>query len=282
MRVVILAAMMLLGAPAQAANLAGVPRIIDGNTLAIGATKIRLERIDAPETDQVCLNDKGIRWNCGIDARDQLAAHIAGRDIKCTSNGVDAYRRTLPCYLADEDLNGWMVQQGWALPNFRHSFVYVKAEENARTQKRGLWQGAFIAPWDWRHRNNNTTIMGALKAPTAQAILLNPSATANAPSPECTIKGNITRVGRRIYHVQSQKSYAKIKMDRAARDGSAHLRAEAGVAWCKEVIRVAANCWCIEQRARNPCIDCGTFCTMSDGNLTAAIAEPAYHLELCD
>src|SRR5450759_5358911 len=66
---------------AQAADFTGVPRIVDGDTLAIGSTKIRLEGIDAPETDQVCLNAKGVRWSCGIDARDQLAAHIAGQDI---------------------------------------------------------------------------------------------------------------------------------------------------------------------------------------------------------
>lgn len=63
---------------AQAADLSGMPRIVDGDTLAIGATKVRLEGIDAPETDQVCLNASGVHWACGIDARDQLAAHIAG------------------------------------------------------------------------------------------------------------------------------------------------------------------------------------------------------------
>jgi hypothetical protein len=41
---------------AQAADFSGVPRIVDGDTLAIGSTKVRLEGIDAPETDQVCLN----------------------------------------------------------------------------------------------------------------------------------------------------------------------------------------------------------------------------------
>jgi endonuclease YncB( thermonuclease family) len=73
---------------AQAADLSGVPRIVDGDTLAIGATRVRLEGIDAPETDQVCLNANGAHWTCGIDARDQLAAHIAGRNIECTSHGT--------------------------------------------------------------------------------------------------------------------------------------------------------------------------------------------------
>jgi endonuclease YncB( thermonuclease family) len=76
---------------AYGADFTGVPRIVDGDTLAIGSTKVRLQGIDAPETDQVCLNANGIRWTCGIDARDQPATHIGGRDIKCSSNGVDAY-----------------------------------------------------------------------------------------------------------------------------------------------------------------------------------------------
>jgi endonuclease YncB( thermonuclease family) len=79
-------------------------RIIDGDTLAIGSTKIRLERIDAPETDQFCLNGAGARWTCGIEARDKLVEHIAGREITCTLNGMDVYGRFLAtCRVAAED-----------------------------------------------------------------------------------------------------------------------------------------------------------------------------------
>jgi endonuclease YncB( thermonuclease family) len=202
---------------AQAAYLSGLPRIVDGDTLAIGATKVRLEGIDAPETDQVCLNASGARWACGIDARDQLAAHIAGREINCTPSGTDVYRRTLAiCYLAGEDLNGWMVQEGWALAYVKYSSDYRQVEENARLNQRGLWQGAFIAPWDWRHRNNKTVILGAFSVPiNAQAMLLPPSGTEGAPSPDCTIKGNVNSKGERIYHTEHQNAYAKIRMDKS-------------------------------------------------------------------
>ena len=81
----LLVALILMSASAQAADLTGIPRIVDGDTLAIGATKIRLEGIDAPETDQVCLDAGGSRWTCGIEARDRLAAHVASREINCTS-----------------------------------------------------------------------------------------------------------------------------------------------------------------------------------------------------
>lgn len=202
----------LICSPVHAADFAGVPRIVDGNTLIIGTTKISLERIAAPASDQICLNAKGLRWTCGIEARDQLTAHIAGKEIKCTVNGVDPERRTLAtCDLAGENLNNWMVEQGWALAYVRQSFEYVHAEETAKTQKRGLWQGAFVAPWEWLRRNKDTTILGAISVPnSAREMLLGAAAT--APSPECTIKGNITRIGKRIYYTQNQKSYTKIKM----------------------------------------------------------------------
>jgi endonuclease YncB( thermonuclease family) len=206
----------LVCSPAIAANFKGVPRIVDGDTLAIGSMKFRLDGIDAPETDQVCLNANGIHWTCGIEARDQLSTHIAGREIKCSSHGIDAYRRALAtCYLANEDLNGWLVQEGWALAYVKYSSKYTRVEEDARSQQRGLWAGAFIAPWDWRHRNIKTVILGSFSVPIdAQKILLGPSATEGAPSPECTIKGVISRNGERIYHMENQASYARIKIDK--------------------------------------------------------------------
>ena len=174
--VLALAAVILLAPKVQAADVTGVAKVVDGDTLIVGAAKVRLQGIDAPETDQVCLNAMGIRWNCGIESRDQLVAHIAGREITCASSGIDAYKRTLGiCKLLDEDLNGWMVQEGWAIAYVKYSTAYVRTEEDARAHERGLWKGAFIAPWDWRHRNSQTIVRGALSVPIdAQRVLLAP------------------------------------------------------------------------------------------------------------
>jgi endonuclease YncB( thermonuclease family) len=230
MRVILFVAIALGGGVATAAELTGVPQIVDGDTLSLGGTTIRLERIDAPELDQVCLNATGDIWPCGTESRDRLAAYIADREVRCTLSGEEpTLRRTrgktpslrkilATCYLGDEDLNGWMVQQGWAIPYLRRSFTYAPLEENARAQKRGLWQGAFIAPWNWRGRNNKTAILGGLSVPiNAQAKLSGPAATEDPPSPQCTIKGNVTRLRQRVYHMQHQKSYAKVKIDKAAK-----------------------------------------------------------------
>lgn len=201
------------------AEIAGVPRIVDGDTLVIGSERIRLEGIDAPETDQVCLGASGVRWTCGIDARDKLNEHIAGREVSCVSSGTDRYHRTLAiCYAAGEDLNSWMVQAGLALAYVQYSKRYAAHETSARDQQRGIWAGAFIAPWDWRHRDKQTVILGALSVPaSAQAQLLAPASSEGAPSPECTIKGNVNRDGERIYHMPGQRNYAQVNMHDSAK-----------------------------------------------------------------
>lgn len=200
-------------APA-ADKLTGLARVIDGDTIALGQERIRFEGIDAPETDQVCLNAEGKKWTCGVAARDSLSSHIAGRVISCVARGEDRYGRTLAiCSDAGEDLNAFMVREGLALSYVRYSREYISAEDIAREQRRGMWAGAFIAPWDWRHRDRNTVILGALSVPvTAQSELLAPASSTTAPSPECNIKGNVNREGERIYHVPGQIDYAKVDM----------------------------------------------------------------------
>jgi endonuclease YncB( thermonuclease family) len=200
---------------ANAAEIAGVPHVVDGDTITIADVKIRLDGIDAPETDQVCLDRQAARWACGIEARNQLAQHVDNRTVHCTQSGVDVYRRALAdCSLDGEDLNAWMVRQGLALAFVRYSKAYVADEASARNAQRGMWSGAFIAPWDWRSRNRQTTVLGVLSVPvTAQALLLAPASASGAPSSECIIKGNVNSKGERIYHRPGGTSYAQVNMN---------------------------------------------------------------------
>ena len=81
----------------------------------------------------------------------------------------------------------------------------------------GLWAGAFIAPWDWRHRNGSTAVLGAISVPVdAQKTSLGAVSSAGAPSADCTIKANTG--GREcIYHQPGDRWYAKMKMDSGKR-----------------------------------------------------------------
>jgi endonuclease YncB( thermonuclease family) len=148
---------------ALASELTGIACVSDGDTITVANTKIRLVGVDAPETDQICLDGRGAKWTCGIAARDRLSAIIGSRQITCRLTDVDRYGRSLgTCYVDGADLNAWMVREGWALAFVRYSQVYAPDEAAARVNQRGLWQGAFVAPWDWRHRGPNAAILGAL------------------------------------------------------------------------------------------------------------------------
>ena len=127
-----------------------------------------------------------------------------------------------------------MVRSGWALSFVRYSHTYDADEEVARAAHSGLWAGAFIAPWDWRSRNNKTVVLGVASVPVnAQTILLGAVSAADAPSPDCTIKGNINRSGECIYHQQGGRWYAKINMDLSKGKRWFCSVQEAGAAGCR-------------------------------------------------
>lgn len=41
---------------------------------------------------------------------------------------------------------------GWAVAFRRFSLDYVQDEDLARRARRGIWEGNFDMPWDWRAR----------------------------------------------------------------------------------------------------------------------------------
>src|SRR5262245_32694990 len=75
---------MTAAAEPAAKALSGQARIVDGDTLAIGDTRIRLWGIDAPETRQTCEGKAGGVYECGQDAAAALREVIGGRPVQCT------------------------------------------------------------------------------------------------------------------------------------------------------------------------------------------------------
>jgi endonuclease YncB( thermonuclease family) len=199
---------------AHAADVSGVPKIREGDSLQIGANRIRLGGIDAPSVDQLCINTKGERWTCGVAARDELIKHAGDKSWTCHLGAIDRRGRAVGrCEVDGEDIQKWMVRSGWALAYDRFSHDYDADQAAAREAKAGMWQGAFIAPWDWRVRNKKTAILGSVKPPdNASAVLMASASGESAPSPDCTIKGNVNSAGECIYHKPTSRWYAQIKM----------------------------------------------------------------------
>lgn len=159
---VLLAALALFAQPASAGDLTGRASVIDADTIEIHGQRIRLEGIDAPESGQSCTDAEGRAWPCGRRAAFALADHIGQKPVHCISSGKDRYGRSLAtCDLDGENLNRWLVANGWAVAYRRYSQAYVSDEAVAQEQKRGIWSGTFVMPWDYRHQKKS----GAFKTP---------------------------------------------------------------------------------------------------------------------
>lgn len=188
--------------------------VTDGDTIVIGNSRIRLEGIDAPETDQVCMDQKQQRFPCGLRARDMFRSLIGDQPVSCVGDELDQYgRRLMTCSIGARDINAAMVEAGWALAFVRYSDRYVRLERTARERSSGLWAGAFIAPWDWRRRGPNTEILGSVAVPIdAQSVLLPSNPEAQSAVTGCSIKGNISRNGDRIYHLPGMRDYDRTRI----------------------------------------------------------------------
>ncbi|WP_205961991.1 thermonuclease family protein [Paracoccus aestuarii] len=130
---------------------AGSVRVLDGDTLDVAGTRVRLFGIDAPETAQTCTRG-GRQWNCGAEATQALATQIGGQDVTCEERDIDRYGRVVGiCHAGTRDLNAWMVRNGWAVAYRRYGGdIYDADEIVARVAQRGVWSGSFVMPWDWR------------------------------------------------------------------------------------------------------------------------------------
>ncbi|MHC9236627.1 thermonuclease family protein [Pseudooceanicola sp. 502str34] len=131
--------------------LTGIASVIDGDTLEIHGDRIRLHAIDAIEWRQRCLRPDGTEWRCGTDAANALADKIESTTVQCHVIYTDLYGRFVAkCYQKGEDLNAWLVAEGWAVAYRQYGQDYVLEEDEAKAAKRGIWASRFIMPWVWR------------------------------------------------------------------------------------------------------------------------------------
>jgi endonuclease YncB( thermonuclease family) len=197
-RAVVSASVLFVGsscsAPAAADQIIGVATVIDGDTIRVNDTRIRLHGIDAPETAQSCTAAGGGTWGCGIEATRELRSALAGREVNCKPVTLDRYGRTVArCFVGPVDIQAEMVRRGLAWAFVKYSRDYLPEEAEARSAHRGIWQADTQTAWDFRATR---------------------WAEYDRTAPEgCPIKGNVNKYGDRIYHMPWGRDYAKVKMD---------------------------------------------------------------------
>lgn len=188
---------LVLSAMAQPQTITGkVVGVSDGDTITVldeqkRQHKIRLDGIDAPESNQ----------DFGSRAKQSLSDLVFGKTVTVTSSKRDRYGRVLGKVSLDgRDVNLEQINRGFAW--FYRAYArelsrddavaYERAENDAKTGKRGLWvEPQPIPPWDFR-RGGRTA-----KAPDAKL-----SMPATGP-----IIGNCNS---KIYHLPNCPDYNKV------------------------------------------------------------------------
>jgi endonuclease YncB( thermonuclease family) len=201
-----LAALTALCAPAVTiANvIAGPAEVIDGDSLRVGGSEVRLFGVDAPEFTQTCYS-AGSPIACGVMAKEALEGMIGGGQLVCTAQDTDTYGRIVArCRTSGVDVGNALVASGWATAFTRFGDDYVAAEARARASRAGIWQWDFQRPEDYR---------------ASQQFAAEPRRTARSSAPTsaaprryesggmCSIKGNHSRKGEWIYHLPGMPYY---------------------------------------------------------------------------
>ncbi|MFZ0809544.1 thermonuclease family protein [Bradyrhizobium sp.] len=215
MRWFILSLAMFAASPSFAANSA----VRDADTIDVGGTTFRLSGIDAPAPDQACIDDHADSWACGADARDQLTRLIGNRDVHCEDLGADGtYKKWHVgiCTAGDDatSLNQLLIRKGFALNLAAGAQAkFGEDETDAKTNRRGLWKGCFVAPRDFRAGRKDGALLGgscrADKDREIREVLFPPEP---AMPPGCNIKGKYAVRARvtgniGIYHLRICQSY---------------------------------------------------------------------------
>src|SRR4029079_15138647 len=97
-------------------TLSGRALVLDGDTLEIRGQRIRLFGVDAPEWAQNCTRANGQNGACGQEAARALREKIGAANISCRQMDIDQYKRVVAiCTRGNEDLNAWLVSNGWGV-----------------------------------------------------------------------------------------------------------------------------------------------------------------------
>jgi endonuclease YncB( thermonuclease family) len=199
----------------------------DGGTLQLGNLTYRLDGIDAPALDQLCIDEHADVWTCGIEARDQLAKLIGGHEVRCDDLGADPTfkkRHMGVCKVEGEtiSLSQLLVRKGFAL-NIEASATgrFTVDEARAREDRQGLWKGCFVVPQEFRRDKKDGALMGGSCRADRDREIREALFPDDLPMPSgCNIKGEFVVRARvtgnvGIYHLQACRSYpALTKPDR--------------------------------------------------------------------
>jgi endonuclease YncB( thermonuclease family) len=143
------ASLLIAGQPADLLGPAPVPAgevsadpllvaVVDGATLRLRDTVVRLHGVAAPARGRSCPDEQGAGYDCGAAASAALANLVRDRRVACRLNGRDQAGLVLGvCEAGGTEINRALVAAGWARAD---GPALSSTEATARAGRLGLWR----------------------------------------------------------------------------------------------------------------------------------------------
>lgn len=172
----------------------------DGDTLAIGGSRIRLYGVDAFEAEQRCTGANGQTWGCGGVATRALQDLVSEGQTICWPKERDAYGRIVAvCRNGGVDLSAALVVRGLAVAYSKYSSDYEAEQALAKGMLAGAWGAPFTQPEEYRRSGGDRS--AAIAAREA------------SEAGECVIKGNVSSRGRKLFFRPGDNNYDRVKAE---------------------------------------------------------------------
>ena len=156
----------------------GVTRVLSGDTMTMNGRVIKLFGIAAPDISQTCADASGRGYRCGQQSIAWLSDWLADNEVECHIISEDE-RGVLTgvCLLGPYDIGAALTNAGWAVADTRQTQIYRPYQQQAVNNRRGLWQGNFYMPWDWKKiqgRKANIKVIKKNNSTSRRKVWFNP------------------------------------------------------------------------------------------------------------
>ena len=126
-------------------------KVVTGDTVKIDNAYFKIYGVSAPALNQNCSDGHGRAYGCGRQSAAWLSDWILDSEIECRVMSQNAKGNMIgTCTFGPYDIGAALVNAGWGLANTRQTDIYLPYEQQAKDARRGLWQGQFYRPEDWR------------------------------------------------------------------------------------------------------------------------------------
>ncbi len=176
-------------------------KVIDGDTVQIGAITYDLHGIDAPELGQICFNGNS-PWHCGLDAVYALHKRFAFDPPDCRPVEkpaiIGSNHREVICITGGIPAALMLVENGYAITLTSAPSNYQRAQTQAKHESIGVWRGRYVQPKVWR-----------------DGVRLDGEA---GHAPDCPVKAITTVKGGKYYYVPLDPEFSSIKVRKTHED----------------------------------------------------------------